>query len=143
MTVDSIAVLSRPNNRRPFQTGAPRPKLTTLYEEHDVWEPRPRRGIIDVALFREHERKRTGLRLLEGVVCIRSFCLVDDLLLGGTRHDPCDRTINCASSVRAAGALKQFGALIFGFQNSGSSNDALHERSMKHTDPFFPFTASS
>src|SRR5262249_47156446 len=47
------------------------------------------------------------------------------------------------SSVRAAGGLKQFGARSLGFQNSGSSKPAAHERSTKQTKPFFPFTAVS
>ena len=49
----------------------------------------------------------------------------------------------CGSSVRAAGALKQFGARIFGFQNSASSKPAAHERSTKQTKPFVPLTAVS
>src|ERR1700677_1631338 len=43
--------------------------------------------------------------------------------------------------VFAAGAFKQCGALIFGFQNSGSSVVLAHARSTKQTKPFPPFTA--
>src|SRR5580704_15090639 len=43
--------------------------------------------------------------------------------------------------VRAAGGLKQIGPRILGFQNSGSPNGAVHERSTIHTKPFVPFTA--
>src|ERR1700743_239442 len=49
----------------------------------------------------------------------------------------------CGSSVRAATELKQFGDRILGFQNSGSSNPAAHERSTKQTKPFFPLMAVS
>src|SRR5215813_13049261 len=44
---------------------------------------------------------------------------------------------------RAAGALKQIGARSLGFQKSGSSFPALHDRCTMHTKPFLPFTAVS
>src|SRR5215471_4478669 len=47
------------------------------------------------------------------------------------------------SSVRTAGALKQFGARSLGFQNCRSSKPAVQERSTKQTNSFLPFTAVS
>ena len=43
--------------------------------------------------------------------------------------------------VLAAAALKQLGARILGFQNSGSSVAWAHDRSTMQTKPFVPFTA--
>src|SRR5215467_6946271 len=43
--------------------------------------------------------------------------------------------------VRAAGGLKQIGPRILGFQNSGSPNGAVQERSTIHTKPFVPLAA--
>src|SRR5579871_3473616 len=42
--------------------------------------------------------------------------------------------------VRTAGGLKQIGPRILGFQNPGSPNPAVHERSTIHTKPFVPLT---
>jgi hypothetical protein len=44
---------------------------------------------------------------------------------------------------RAAGGLKQIGPRSLGFQNCGSSNGDIHDRSTTHTKPFLPFTAVS
>src|SRR5260370_2903461 len=44
---------------------------------------------------------------------------------------------------RAAGGLKQIGPRSLGFQNWGSSNGDIHDRSTTHTKPFLPFTAVS
>src|SRR6202035_473117 len=44
---------------------------------------------------------------------------------------------------RAAGGLKQAGPRDLGVQNLGSSKPAVHDRSTRHTQPFFPGTAVS
>ena len=43
--------------------------------------------------------------------------------------------------VRTAGGLKQIGPRILGFQNTGSPNPAVHERSTIHRKPFVPLAA--
>jgi hypothetical protein len=44
---------------------------------------------------------------------------------------------------RAAGGLKHIGARSFGFQKSGSSAPAVHDRWTIQTKPFVPFAALS
>jgi hypothetical protein len=44
-------------------------------------------------------------------------------------------------NVLEAAGLKQFGARILGFQNSGSSVGFAQDRSTMQTKPFEPFTA--
>src|SRR3954465_13212217 len=45
------------------------------------------------------------------------------------------------TNVLVAGGLKQIGARTFGFQNSGLSLAAAHDRATRQRKPFLPFTA--
>src|SRR5260221_11383204 len=71
----------------------------------------------------------------------RAFSIICCLLVPARTHSV--RARYCGRTLRTAAGLKQFGARTLGFQNSGSSNPAAHDRSTKQVKPFVPLLAIS
>src|SRR5450755_4468684 len=55
----------------------------------------------------------------------------------------CVRARYCGSTLRTAGGLRHAGPRPRGFQNSGSSRPADHERPTKQTQPLLPLFATT
>src|SRR5262249_37298908 len=82
-----------------------------------------------------------GAGKLWSEIADRVLSIICCLLAPASTHSV--RFRNCASSVRAAAALKQFGPRSLGFQNSGASKPAAQERSTRQAKPCLPLTTVS